>query len=135
VLEKSEGNRGTDPVMGLGEVTTKKQKRQRRKMKAVLSENIRQRAEQSQRALEQRKEEERRFLEHMQSLGAEKDAVRLRDKQHKQSVVVASWDRERHLQLLMKQHMPTAPQRYAGEDPPETGRSQFKGFSVGYDGR
>ena len=43
VLEKSEGNKGTDPVMGLGEVTTTKQKRQRRKMKAVLSENIRKR--------------------------------------------------------------------------------------------
>lgn len=70
----------------------------------------------------------------MQSLGAEKDAERLRDRQHKQNVVIASWDRERHLRLLMKQHMPTAPQRYAGEAP-ETGRSQFKGFSVGYDGR
>ena len=43
VLEKSEANKGTDPVMGLGEVVTSKQKRQWRKMKAVLSENIQQR--------------------------------------------------------------------------------------------
>ena len=43
VLEKSNANHGTDPVMGLGEVLTSKEKRQRRKMKAVLSENIKQR--------------------------------------------------------------------------------------------
>merc|ERR1712025_838227 len=113
-------------------------RKQRRKMKYVLSENIRKRAEDSKRAMEHRKEEERRFLEHMQSLGAEKDAERLRDRQHKQSLLTASWDRERHLRLLMKQHMPTEPQKYAGgslPNPPETGRSQFQAFSVGYDGR
>ena len=43
ILEKSMANHGTDPVMGLGEVVTDKQRKQWRKMKHVLSENIQQR--------------------------------------------------------------------------------------------
>ena len=43
VLEKSDANHGTDPVLGLGEVVTDKQRREWRKMKSVLSERIRKR--------------------------------------------------------------------------------------------
>merc|ERR1719261_197802 len=66
VLEKSKANNGTDPIMGLGEVTTDKQIAERRRMQRILSDKIRARAEEARLREERKKQEERQFLKHMQ---------------------------------------------------------------------